>query len=183
MILVPDKFIYLCTPSTGSRTTAKVLVDQCGGEQLSASHHARKEEVIRNRWRPEPMYTTLRDPFEFILSRYWYRTRTDGYEALPFDVFLDRFSKARINTPFHPWLCWYAPFTERFFLFDYGPQHFFNEVGFHDVEIPHIGYTQESPDRPRLEKDFLNHLQVKRINLQFAKDVRLYKRLKEQAHG
>lgn len=182
MILVPGKFIYLCTPSTGSRTTANVLVEQCGGEQLSANHHATKVEVIRAQWRPEPFFTTFRDPFEFILSRYWYRTRNGGYEALPFDVFLDKYFAAHAATPFAPWLCWYAPYAQRLFLFEKGPRHFFEEVGFPDVEIPHLGYCAPT-DRPRLDRSFINYLQEKRINLQFAKDVRLYKRLKAQEHG
>ena len=179
MIRVKDKFIFLCTPSTGSRSVARVLLDQCGGEQLSLSHHATREE-IQSVESAEPFYTFLRDPYDFVLSRYWHRTRGQKNRAWPFNFFLDDFflnlNFDRFGMTIYP----YKEYADQFFLYEDGLPAFFSAVGFPDVNIPHIGLHKPIQDHPRYRKDRMPRDQIARISSVLWEDIELYEQVAAQ---
>ena len=180
MILVPGKFIYLCTPSTGSRTTAEVLIKQCGGKNLIKDHHVQPKKLVT--MIPdysEPLYSVLRSPYDHILAKFWhlnYRRKPEFREDL--DTFIINFA---FNCQYNfsgPLLASYQDYVQRYFLFENGLKAFFEEVGFPDVELPHIGHTKESDDYPRMN---IMQLDVKYkyvIDKLFARDVALYEMVK-----
>ena len=186
MILVPGKFIYLCTPTTGSRSTAKVLLEQCGGVLLSANHHATKTEL--NTKAPnysEPLYSVLRNPYELLASKYWHRTYKRNLEKHPFsfaDFLIEVSANARYDQ-FGPILATYQDYVNRYFLYEDGLESFFKMVGFPDVEIPKIGRVNAELNKTRINWRHLDYKYLQAIDKLFPRDVELYKRVTEQKHG
>ena len=180
MILVPGKFIYLCTPTTGSRSTAKVLLEQCGGIQLSSSHHATRAELNKEApIRSEPFYSVLRNPYDVIASKYWRQNR-DREKDLPLGEFLVNFRFNAKYDQFGPIIATYQDYVDRYFLYERGLQDFFTQVGFPDVEVPKIGQVNEKLYRQRTNWRHLDHKYLYAIDKLFPRDVELYRRVSQE---
>ena len=186
MILVEGRGIYLCTPATGSRTTVDVLVNQCGGRSLSCDHHAPLCHMPRLEEHTEPVVTTIRDPYDYVLSRFWYahkheevraETPVEGYICM----YAERNRKGQYADEFGSRMCMYRDYVDRFFLFEDGLQPIFDIFGFPDVTLPTIGKPtpmQKLQWGPRLTVHDLSDEAKELIEEHFAMELALYRQVK-----
>lgn len=184
MIRVPGKFIYLCTPHTGSRSTSNVLLEQCGGEQLSVDHHVTPSELQaldRKRY-PELFYALIRNPYEFVLRCYWYRFRKSP-PAVSLNDYIGQLRDSMKDHMTGPIIATYRDYVDRYFLFERGLEDFFFQVGFPYVKIPQVGVLNRQVLRPRMEAKELTGEQRRMIEEAFPGDVKLYNRVKEEWDG
>jgi len=175
MIRIPGRFIYLATPATASRTVSEVLIKQCGGEVLAATHHAHLSDMPLLDNYSEPVYTLIRDPYDYVLSRYFYKYRhAVNRSDQVLEAFIPKYSLESHSSPAGTIMQMYRGFVDRYFLFEDGIAAFFAAVGFPDVDIPTIGASSAKAQGPRLKIEDVS-LKVKElINQHFADEVGLY---------
>lgn len=165
MILIPGKCIYLCTPATGSRSTAKALLEQCGGIQLSKFHHAQEHEIKAQINRSEPFYSMLRNPYDFVLSRFWYQKRGSRKDLSLSELIQELPSPIAV----------YRKYVDRYFLFEKGLRAFFDELGFFGISIPEEGTQDLADTSPRLTFKDIDQKAKQLIDTKFRNDVELYR--------
>lgn len=90
--------------------------------------------------------------------------------------FLGNITKAR-KRQFVAGLGGYAPYIDRFFLFEYGLEDFFRRVGFDNVVLPQLGLT---PEKPTNLIEGLTSEAKEFIDVHFATEVALYEQIKDQ---
>ena len=131
MILVPDRFVYLAAPRTGSRTTVEALLGHCGGQKLSAGHHATRAELAALDT-ALPVYSMMRDPWSHLMSAF----RRSSHARLR------DFVNSWNPDPLGEWdgrMAPYDGFVDHYFIYEDGLAHFFRTVGFPDVPLTHKG--------------------------------------------
>ena len=186
MILVPGKCIYLCTPATGSRSTAKVLAEQCGGRWLNGTHHANLTDMPLLEGRAEPVITTIRDPYDYVLSRYWYNYKPKEVKAAnPIESYIPKFSlenrEGEYGKQFGSMMCMYRDYVDRYFVFEDGLQPIFDAIGCSDVELPEVGKLtplQWLQWGPRLRVDEISEEAKTLIEKHFPMELELYRKVK-----
>ena len=185
MILVADKFIYLATPHTGSRSTVDVLKNQCKGIDLLPpnQHHARKHnlEALDREKHPEPFYSLIRNPYEFVLRSYWYRNR-GNQPSISLDQYIEEYALDAKGNFMGPIIATYMDYVDSYFLFERGLENFFFQVGFPYVRVPTIGMVK-AHHTPRLKMEDLTTAQKRSIEQKWPRDVELYKRVLAQPSG
>jgi hypothetical protein len=188
MVIIPGKCIYLCTPATGSRSTVKVLMEQCGGRWLNGTHHARIEHMPLLDDHEEPVYTTLRDPYDYVLSRYWYKHKTPEAKAKnSLESYIIKYSlenrEGEYGHQFGSTIAMYRDYVDRFFLFEEGLKPIFDAIGFSGVELPEVGKPtpmQKLEWGPRLRKEDISQEAKDLIEKHFAEELALYRQVKSK---
>ena len=190
MILVEGRGIYLCTPSTGSRTVADVLTKQCGGRWLNVhgTHHAEIQHMHHLEDRSEPVITTIREPYDYVLTRYWYKHKTPDQKAQnTVEEYIVKFARENregmYGRMFGSHMCLYRDYVDRFFLFEEGQRPIFEFLGFPDVEIPNIGKPsalQNLQWGPRLTVNDISEEAKRLIEHHFAMELELYRKVATQ---
>jgi hypothetical protein len=144
MVIVPNRFIYLAAPRTGSRTTCDALVQHCGGIKEGREHHSKLDELQALETDPSerlPVYSVIREPFDFVMSS-WAR----AYDPTMRD-FLDNWNPDALGewegrmTP-------YEGFVTHYFLFENGLEDLFARWGFPDTPLGHQGRYETPPYHP-----------------------------------
>jgi hypothetical protein len=181
MILVPGRFIYLATPATASRTIAEALVNRCGGHFLSKTHHAHLSDMPLLDAHCVPVYSLIRDPYDYVLSRYFfkYRHAVNRSDAV-LEKFISKYSLESHSSPFGSKMCMYRKYVDKYFLYEDGPQEFFNAVGFPDVAFGKIGVKSGALMGERLKIDDVQPVIRELIDQHFAEEVELYQQVKNQ---
>lgn len=147
MILVPEKFVYVLNPRTGSRAMEQAFLDHVPGAQKIGRHHGFTPKYGL------PVYATTRNPVDLILS-HWWKTR----DTLTLEQYIERRT---------PRLHLFADQIDRYFLYDDGLEAIFAQLGYPDVKTEKIGGSD--PDR-----DYFNKAQIHLIKRAFPDDVALY---------
>lgn len=144
-ILVPDRFIYLASPRTGSRTTREALVKHHGGVKVGDMHHAKRAELEALKT-DLPVYSMMRDPFDFVCSAF-------ARDANPrFQDFINSWLPDCLGewdnamTP-------YEGFVDHYFIFENGLEDFFKRVGLPDTPLENKGRYETPPYKPLSEDD------------------------------
>ena len=148
MILVPEKFVYLAAPRTGSRTTCEALIKHCDGRKISKAHHASRAELEQLNYGgleetdgSLPVYSMMRDPLDFILAA-WSRSTCERLED-----FVETWNPDSLGewdgriTP-------YDGFVDHYFIFEDGLPSFFERVGFPGVPLGHKGRNETRTQKP-----------------------------------
>jgi hypothetical protein len=179
MILVPGRFIYLGTPATGSSSVARVLVEQCDGVSLSATHHAHKSDMPLLDEHPEPAYTFIRDPFDYIFSRYNYKYKTEArrreHSIESFVTWYARFHHGAKSAQLPYGMCRYRDYADRFFRFEDGLEAFFKEVGLPDVDVLTVGMESGKRLGKRWTYDTVSQECRDLVEKHFADELALYR--------
>ena len=176
MIRVQGKFIYLATQRTASRSVSSMLINQCGGEKLTDSHHAHMSDMQLLKKYPEPVYTFIRDPYEYIAARYCYKKRSLAQrKKCTLEEFVPKYSVISRKHETGSIICMYRDYVDRYFLFEKGVKSFFNEVGLHKVEVMTLG-TGES--KRLLDKPFMSNKYKRLVDEHFPEEVEIYNRSK-----
>jgi hypothetical protein len=70
MILVPQKFVFLATPRTASRTLKEMIRTTHDETKESREHHIHPEDIFRDfpEARDIPRYALIREPYDQVLS-------------------------------------------------------------------------------------------------------------------
>jgi len=175
MILVRGRFIYLATPATASRSTTRVLVDQCGGEILNKTHHAYLSDMPILDDYTEPVYSMIRNPYEYVLSRYHYKYKTQERRKLrsPED-FVRHYALESHGHDFGSIMCMYRNHVDRFFLFEDGLKAFFDTVGFPNVDIPKEGMHASNRILDKLTIEDVSEAFTNEVEKHFGKELELY---------
>jgi hypothetical protein len=168
-ILVPDRFIYLCSPRTGSRTTREALEKHCGAVRVGEMHHAKRTELeqMKQDLPDLPVYSMMRDPFDFVCSAY-----ARAYDPTMRD-FLDNWNSDVLEewdgamTP-------YEGFVDHYFIFENTLEDFFRRVGFPDLPLEHKGRYETPPYKPLAEGD------EQMVREQFPQDFARYEHWKQR---
>jgi hypothetical protein len=147
-LLVPDKFIYLCAPRTGSRTTREALVKHCGAQEVGDMHHAYREELEALETEL-PVYSMMRDPFSYVMAAFARdpNPKLAAFARDPnprFEDFINSWKPDCLDewdnamTP-------YEGFVHHYFIFENGLEDFFERVGFGGVPLTNKG-RYETPN-------------------------------------
>ncbi len=170
MIILPDRFIYLCTPRSGSRTIRAVLSQQPGAIG-SEYHHAPIDEVKEaiEKYQVKTI-TLMRDPAHILLSYWW--PRTEGKEPRrPFEQRI-RAGKTKVKRgrlyPYHE-------VTDEYYLFELGMEQFFKDIGIQVGEIPTHGMNNN------IDRTYADSYRAL-VKGCFPEDVELYQ-LERKNHG
>ena len=165
-ILVPDRFIYLCSPRTGSRTTREALVKHCGAQEVGDMHHASREELEALETNL-PVYSMMCDPFDYVQSAF-------ARDPNPrFEDFINSWQPDCLGewdnrmTP-------YDGFVDHYFIFENGLEDFFERVGFGGVPLTNKGRYETPNYKPLSEDDEIT------IRMRFKKDFERYAHWKER---
>jgi hypothetical protein len=190
MILIEGKGIYLCTPATGSRSTSKTMVRECGGRWLNkhATHHVHLKEMYLLDGRPEPVFTTIRDPYDYVLSRYWYKFKSpDRERECSIEEYIPLYARevrtGQFGRMFGSQMLPYRDCVDRFFLFEDGLKPIFEFIGFPDVEIETVGKNtpmQMLQWGPRLTVHDISDEAKGLIEDHFAMELALYRQVRDK---
>ena len=159
-LLVPDQFIYLCAPRTGSRTTREALVKHCGAQEVGDMHHAYREELEALETEL-PVYSMMRDPFSYVMAAFARdpNPRFEDFINSWKPDCLDEWDNAM--TP-------YEGFVHHYFIFENGLEDFFERVGFGGVPLTNKGRYETPNWKPICEDDEIT------IRMRFKKDFERY---------
>ena len=150
----------------------------------NTQHHALRKDVeaLDREKYPEPIYAVLRNPYEYVLSRYWHRQQVKFSNKLKvskhphcsLEEFIPDFARdvatlSIVET--------YQEYIDRYFLFSDGLRSFFTAVGFPHVDIPWIGKSPVTADNPQLKIEDLDSKYKDMIDESFPKEVELYERV------
>lgn len=158
-----------------------MLVKQCGMSFLSTTHHANLEHMPLLKEHPEPVYTLIRNPYDYILSRYNYEFREEARrndEVL--EKYISKYSLESHSSPFGSIMCMYRNYVDKYFLFEDGPKAFFDAVGFPDVDVGKIGMRSGQIMGERLKIEDVPPVVKELIDHHFAEELALYKQVKEK---
>lgn len=125
----------------------------------------------------------LRNPYDYVLSRYWHRYKARLPEFI--DSLEDYIPELASANRTHPWksvVGMYREYVDRYFLFEDGLEAFFRAVGLEHVEIPTIGQVRAHAFGPRLQIDSLPRKYKLLIDTHFAEELELYKLVKKERH-
>lgn len=156
MLLVPNKFVFLNTPRTGSRAISAVF--QGLGYCPAQFHHTNISEVHTDL----PVFTMLRNPTTQLLSWWWDSRYIWCFE----DYIKEHWTGITWN---HEDLNPYAPIVDKFFIYEHGLEPMFEELGLPQWSIPRVGVSQT-------EYKYITPEAIDLINERFPKDVALYER-------
>ena len=144
MIVVPTRFAYVLIPRTGSRAMERAFLDHVPTAQDVGRHHG---YVMGFK---EPVYATIRNPADQVLSHWWKRRH---------EITIEQYIKER--TPrlnIHP--------VDKYFRYDWGLTEIFRQLGY-NVTVEKIGVSG-------VDKSYLTKETIKMINKTFAEDYELY---------
>jgi hypothetical protein len=182
MVLIEGRFIFLATPATASRSMMYALVNHCGGKFLSKTHHAHMSDMPLLREYSEPVYTMIRDPYDYVLSRYFYKYKfPENRSDEILEKFIPKYSLESHSSPSGSIMCMYRGFIDRYFLFEDGPEAFFEEVGLGGTEVGEIGLRNCPTLGKRLKIEDVDPKVKALIDQHFAEELELYRKVKEQA--
>lgn len=68
---IEKKMCFIAHPRTASTAIGKVLLEKLDFEQM-INHHGFKSELLNSSW---TVFATVRDPFDLLVSWYWYKAR------------------------------------------------------------------------------------------------------------
>jgi hypothetical protein len=145
MIVVPGKFCYVLTPRTGSRAMEQAFLSHVPGAQDVGRHHGYEVGYM------EPVYATIRNPCMQLLSHYW-KVR----DEMSFKDYLNS-RTPRLNH--HK--------ANRYFIFEHGLERIFEQLGYSDIKVPHVG-------KSNADINILTEENIMLINKLFKEDVVLY---------
>lgn len=175
MILLPGRLIYLATPTTGSRSVARILVEQCGGVSLAATHHAHKSDMALLEKYQEPVWTFIRDPYNYIFSRYAHVHKTDrakmenSIESFVLE-YADKHRNSRsAGLPYG--MCRYKDYVDRYWRFEDGLEGFFD---YHGLSVDMLTEGLVPAMRERWTYDTVSQDCRDLINEHFAEELALY---------
>ena len=163
MIIVPGKLIYLFTPKTGSRATERAFLEHVPEALISNAHHDHPDMI------PNlgiPVYATIRNPYDQVLSWYWGPWR----RSHTIEEFLRR------SPPSRNWIqkrlnC-YDEYVDGYFLYEDGLEQIFRTLGYGNVRIDRVGVS--GADKSLLTEDV-----CLLIDELLPYDVALYQRVLE----
>ena len=178
MILLQGRFIYLATPATASRSTASVLVEQ-GGKFLAGTHHANLPDMPTLKEYSEPVYSLLRDPYDYVLAQYYYQNPEPEKQALTsLETFVPKYGAENRDSPFGSIMAMYRDYVDMYFIYEDGIKAFFDAVGLPDVTIPELGRRVSRMRGPRQP---ISPTVKELIEMHFAKEIELYKNVSDSA--
>lgn len=170
MIIVPDKFIFLCTPRSGSRSTVAAL-HVLDGTIVSDNHHGTIDEVIEAKKKYGlKTITTLRDPAHILLS-YWWGFLRHKPLRITFEDHIKRSPATILWGRIFP----YHELTDEYFLFSKGLDAFFKYLGFPDLNVPKIGVRPKAQQRLP-DPNYITEEHRALIKEKFPDDVALYEK-------
>lgn len=183
MIRVAGKFIYLATPSTMSRSVTKALTLYCNGQILGKEHHASSKDLERLSEFTEPVVTFIRDPYDYVVSRYNYNYKNERRRFQnPMNSFILKFWNENVNwNGFGSRICPYRDYVDRYFLFEDGIEPFLEAYDLEVPEIPTEGMRvsnniNSTPGRKTV--DDLDDECRAMIEKRFAMELALYRKVK-----
>ena len=172
MIRVPGKLIYLATQRTASRSVCSMLINQCGGEKLTDSHHAHMFDMPLLKKYSEPVYTFIRNPYEYIAARYCYKKRSLAQRKdCTLEEFVPKYSVISRKHENGSTMCMYRGYVDRYFLFEKGVKAFFSEVGFPNVEVMTLGMGES---KRLLDKPPMSNKYKRLVDEYFPEEVEIY---------
>jgi hypothetical protein len=176
MILLPGRLIYLATPTTGSRSVARILVEQCGGVVLAATHHAHKSDMALLDKYQEPVWTFIRDPYGYIFSRYAHIYKNDrAKQAKPIEDFVVEYADKCRNSrsaglPYG--MSRYKDYADRYWRFEDGLEGFFD---YHGLSVDMLTDGMVPAMRERWTYDTVSQECRGLIEKLFAPELELYR--------
>jgi len=184
VILVENRFIYLATPATGSRSVTLALRDQCGGKLLAKSHHAYLSDMDQLKDHDVPVYAFIRDPYDYVLTRYYYTHKTPALrEQETLEDWIPKYAEENYGDEFGSIMCMYRDYVDDMFLYEDGLENFFEKVGLPDVTMPTEGAWasyQIKNGLPSID-ELENSRHVRElIDQYFAMEVALYGHYRKQ---
>jgi len=179
---VENRFIYLATPATGSRSVTKALRDYCGGKLLANAHHAYLSDMALLKDYDVPVYAFIRDPYDYVLTRYYYTHQTpESRSRQSLEEWIPQYAEESYGDEFGSIMCMYRDYVDRFFLYEDGLEAFFEAVGLSGTEIPTNGALASYQIKNGLPSfdELENRRHVKElIDQYFAMEVELYRSVK-----
>ena len=147
MIVVPKLLVYVLTPRTGSRATEQAFLEHVPGSLDVGRHHGYETGF------KEPVYATIRNPHDQLLSHYWKER-----DKITFEDYL-RYRTPRLNI--------HHAVIDKYFIYENGLSNIFWQMGFPAVPVEHVGVSN-------VDKSFLTKVRKEMINELFKEDVSLY---------
>jgi len=154
MILIPGRLAYVLIPRTGTRTTLEGFMGIPGAQNVGRHHGYVACD--------EPVYATIRDPYTLVLSHYW-RVK----DKISFEQYVKQRVPRLTGRPLQDVV------IDRYFIYEDGLANIFEQLGYPDVQLGHIGATHS-------DKAFLTSERIDLINRTFPEDVALYQKV---THG
>jgi hypothetical protein len=135
VIIVPERFVFVSTPRTGSRSISEMLLAH--GWNQTKGHHTEPEIVLEEKG-DLPVYSVFRNPRDIIVS--WYcRLKFAAKPSLA--EFCRGVENAWMN-PMHR----YMEISDKSFNFDDGIENIMTAMGVEPVAgVPHIGGDKRRP--------------------------------------
>jgi hypothetical protein len=177
VILVPDKFVFLATPRTASRTYVEMIRGTFDESVESDDHHIHPEDLFTDfpEARDLPRYTIIREPYDQVLSWFHHAIVRHEREAERPDRLLDFIRTASISWFFSTTLNPYDEVAE-LLPFQRGVLRNYETMAqktYHKKRAPIVGL------RPRVLSNakMLTDEVIKAIDERFPKDIELWKDL------
>ena len=129
----------------------------------------------------EPVYTLIRNPYDYVLSRYFYSYRhaVDRSDEV-LEKHIPKYSLESHSSPFGSIMCMYRDYVDRYFLYEDGPGSFFDAVGFPDVEFGKIGVRSGKLMGERLGIEEVQPVIKELIDKHFPEEVALYQQVRNK---
>lgn len=180
MVIIPNKFIYLATPRTGSRAIAAALMSIREARE-TPEHHIHPQDIDKNAnyllpgSEELPTITVIRDPYEQVLSvfHHVFTRHLTGRDATEADLL--RFIKeAKVAWWFADRLYPYHAVADVTFQYQPHLQHTMNEIAYEMglYPCPVVGMVGVTKNR---QTHLLTSPVKEKIDERFPDDVQLYK--------
>ena len=175
MVIVPGKFIFLCTPRTGSRSVSSAL-RAIPDVVIGPVHHAHPKDILEAQNKTGlPTITIIREPCRQLLSYFWPqivngsgRSFKEYVETQPIIPDHFQFNGAyRLNI--------YEEITDHFHLFEKGLEAFFDHWGLSNLNLPLIG-TYKGAKKP--DPAYITRTFKEIVGEYFGKDLALYRKVR-----
>jgi hypothetical protein len=128
-----------------------------------------------------PVYTMIRDPYDYVLSRYSHKCMSeDRKKNCPPEEWVERYDEECHKDEFGSVMVKYRDYVDDFFIFSDGLESFFAAVGFPDVEMETLGMDE------RIKKVKLSDVSADckaMMDERFADELALYERVIQRHHN
>lgn len=175
MIYVPDKFMLVATPRTGSRSLKEMIRLSFGESRETEQHHPHPEDLKEEFPRELdelPVYSLLRNPYEQTLSWFHHVVVRHSPEKETPEEFIRFITTGSISWFFQDYLNPYFSLVTRLLLFDDGHLHNFERMAGREYEGQELIIGQSTMNQ--LDDEMITPRAKQLIEQRFEQDVYLW---------